>query len=291
MKLVTYNIQYGIGRDGRFDLDRITGEVREADIIAFQEVTQTFSRNGHVDMVADLRERLPAHFSVFGAAMDVDTGSSVIEGRAIDRRLTFGNMVFSRFPILAARNLLLPRTRTLDMLNLQRGAMEALIDAPGGALRVYSVHLDHVSADERLRQIDWLKAKAAAYPLEGGALTGAAEFGAAELPHPDDFVLMGDFNMEPESDEYCAMVGRDNESFGRPMRFDTPSDAALLVGGRPDDAYSWIDLKDQTRRKHLDYCFVSAAMAARIEKCWTDYEAAGSDHLPVWVQIADSSGG
>ena len=25
MKIVTYNIQYGRGRDGRFDLDRIAG--------------------------------------------------------------------------------------------------------------------------------------------------------------------------------------------------------------------------------------------------------------------------
>ena len=27
MKIVTYNIQFGLGKDGRFDLERIAGEV------------------------------------------------------------------------------------------------------------------------------------------------------------------------------------------------------------------------------------------------------------------------
>lgn len=36
--LVTYNIQYGLGRDGVYDIARIAGEIESADIIALQEV-------------------------------------------------------------------------------------------------------------------------------------------------------------------------------------------------------------------------------------------------------------
>ena len=38
MKLVSYNIQYGFGADGRYDLERIAEVVAGADIIALQEV-------------------------------------------------------------------------------------------------------------------------------------------------------------------------------------------------------------------------------------------------------------
>ena len=42
VKVVTYNIQYGVGLDGRYDLERIIDAVKDADIIAFQEVTRGF---------------------------------------------------------------------------------------------------------------------------------------------------------------------------------------------------------------------------------------------------------
>ena len=38
MRLASYNIQYGKGKDDRFDLDRIVTELGEADLIALQEV-------------------------------------------------------------------------------------------------------------------------------------------------------------------------------------------------------------------------------------------------------------
>jgi endonuclease/exonuclease/phosphatase family metal-dependent hydrolase len=117
-------------------------------------------------------------------------------------------MVLSRYPIAAVRNLLLPRSRTFDKLNLQRGALEAVIDAPGGALRVYSVHLDHVSPNERIAQIAYLKARANGFLDEGGALTGAIEFAVPDPALPVDYLLMGDFNMEPEGLEYVEMVAQ-----------------------------------------------------------------------------------
>lgn len=286
MKLVSYNIQYGIGLDGRFDLDRIAANVAHADIVALQEVTRGFARNGGVDMVAELSARLPRHFHAYGSAMDVDADSALEDGRAVSRRFQFGNMVLSRFPIIATRNLLLPRTRTFDVLNLQRGALEALVDAPGGPLRVYSVHLDHIAVEERLRQIEWLKARAIAYPLEGGAVSGAGEFGHEEPPHPESFVLMGDFNMEPESAEYVAMIGAANMKGCRVRRATHPVDAAAYCAPYAADAYSWIDSEDDTHRKYLDYCFVSPGLADRIAFCAVDTEAAGSDHFPVRLELA-----
>ena len=111
MKIVSYNIQYGFGRDGKMDFDRIAEEIRGADIIALQEVTRHFFRNENADMVAIFENLFPDYFSAFGPACEVDAGSSVEAGKAVIRRFQFGNMVLSRFPILSVRNLLLPRTR------------------------------------------------------------------------------------------------------------------------------------------------------------------------------------
>ena len=49
MKLVSYNIQYGRGRDGVFDLQRIAAAVAGADIIALQEIERYWQRSGMVD--------------------------------------------------------------------------------------------------------------------------------------------------------------------------------------------------------------------------------------------------
>src|SRR5690606_6086319 len=130
MKCVTYNIQYGTGLDGRYEIARIADAVRGADVICLQEVTRNAPQNGGRDMVAEIRTALPDYFAVYGPNFEADLGSHVKDGRAVDVFLQFGNMVLSRTPVRASRNLLLPRQRSFDRLNLQRGALEALIETP-----------------------------------------------------------------------------------------------------------------------------------------------------------------
>lgn len=288
MKIVTYNIQYGIGLDGEFGLERIADAVRGADVIALQEVTRNNPQNGGVDMVAGLCDLLPGYFSVFGAPYQVDMGSRLEAGRAVTRHFEFGNMVLSRTPILAARNHLLPRRRSFGTLNLQRGALEAMIDTDFGPVRFYSVHLDHTSPDERIDQIRFLLARAIGYPVEGGAVSGVDELGFPEPPHPDAFVLAGDFNMLPESPEYLAIAGLPDDEHGRVLRAGVPIDAALHAGGAAPRAITWRDPKapdDAARHKRIDYTFVSAGLATRIKGVRVDGDAPGSDHVPVWLDL------
>ncbi|MGF6173268.1 endonuclease/exonuclease/phosphatase family protein [Ensifer sp. 4252] len=285
MRFASYNIQYGIGLDGQFDPERIAASLDGADIIALQEVTRGFHRNGHVDLVACFEALFPGHFSAFHAPCDIDIGSSVEDGRAVSRRFQFGNMILSRWPILSTRLISLPRTRTISPMNLQRGATEALIATPSGPLRVYSVHLDHVLPAERIAQIRFLKERLLGYPLEGGGITGADDFGFAEPPHPEDFVVMGDFNMEPETPEYCAMVGSRDAYYGRSLRVENAVDALAHLGRLTPESYSWIHPEDPQRRMHLDYCFISAGLVPRLKDGWTDYDAKGSDHLPIGFKL------
>src|SRR5690606_37516597 len=143
--------------------------------------------------------------------------------------------------------------------------LEALIETPFGPVRFYSVHLDHRSADERLRQIAFLMERLVRYPLEGGAVSGLSELGFPEPPVPEGYVIMGDFNMLPSSPEYHAVTGMPDHEFGTPPQ--TPLyaiDAALLANG--DVAPTCVNLEDPldtSRHKRLDYCFVHPLLAPR----------------------------
>ncbi|ODT08785.1 MAG: hypothetical protein ABS58_00980 [Mesorhizobium sp. SCN 65-20] len=286
MKLVTYNTQYGVGRDGHYDLGRIARAVAGADIVALQEVTRNFMRNNMADMVDGLARLLPDYFHVFGVAMDIDFGMVGDDGKPANRRLQFGNMVLSRWPIVASRNLLLPRSRRLNRGNLQRAALEALVMAPSGPLRVYSVHLDHVSQEERIAQIRHLKERTYAYAMEGGAITGAAEYGFPELPSPEEFVLMGDFNMVRGSPEHLVMTGVPDPVEGPQIVAHHPVDAYALAGGVPDGSVSWSDTIHPEKTRLIDYAFLQSNLAARVKSVRIDTEADGSDHQPVWVELA-----
>ncbi|MER8705657.1 endonuclease/exonuclease/phosphatase family protein [Mesorhizobium sp. M0323] len=288
MKLVTYNIHYGVGLDARYDVGRIADAVRGADVIALQEVTRANPKNGGRDMVADLGEALPDYFAVYGSNFEADAGSRLENGRAITTTFQLGNMVLSRTPIHLSRNLLLPRSRSVEAMNFQRGALEALIETPLGPIRFYSTHLDHRSPVERLSQIRFLRQRLLNYPLEGGGLSGVAEIGLPDLPCPDAFVVMGDFNMLAGSPEHVELAGQPDHEFGMPVTADLAIDAATRLGAAGADLVTWVDPKrpgDTSRYKRIDYVFTSASLAKSLRRLWVDRQAAGSDHLPVWLEM------
>lgn len=287
MKLVSYNVRFGVGLDGRYDPARIAANLEGADVVALQEVTRGFFRNGHADMPADLAPLFPGYYKRFAPACDVTLEAGLdAEGRAFERRLQFGNMILSRHPILASRVLLLPRGRTRERMNMQRCALEAVIAAPAGPLRVYCLHLDHVSADERLAQIAFLNERIHGFRLEGGALSGGGEYGMADPPLPEEYVVLGDFNMLPDSIEYDAFAGRATPGFGRPLRYDRPADALDRLGRLSPETHSWMLPTDEGPITALfDYAFVHCDLAPRLRDAFIDTKAEGSDHFPLWLEL------
>jgi endonuclease/exonuclease/phosphatase family metal-dependent hydrolase len=170
MKLVSYNIQYGKGKDGRFDLSRITAALQGADVIALQEVERHWPRSGDQDQPAEIARLLGgAYHGVYGPGFDVDANGSTPGAR----RRQFGNMVLSRWPILSSRHHLLPKMGLTRQFSLQRSVIEAVIAPPGTApLRVHSLHLSHVGDGDRAAQVERLLQLHRETPLEGGAWCG-----------------------------------------------------------------------------------------------------------------------
>ena len=287
-RFVTYNIRYGLGVDGRYDLDRIAGELTGADVIALQEVERFWRRSGLVDQPAELARLLGNYYWVYGANMDVDASHRDSRGRLINRRRQFGTMILSRTPILSSRNFPLPKRALTTQHSIQQGLLEAVIatGAPG-PLRVYSAHLSHLGPETRLPQVDAVSRIVARAPREGGAWCGdhpdpdAGWTEGGPLPMPRGMILAGDLNFEPDSVEYDRLLDPAATERGRTRDFGGLVDAWDVAGNGRGDATSHPD-----HAARIDHIFVSECLAARVDRCWIDETARGSDHRPVWMELS-----
>jgi endonuclease/exonuclease/phosphatase family metal-dependent hydrolase len=287
MRLVSYNIQFGRGKDNRYDLARIAREVEGADVIALQEVERFFKRSGMIDEVAELARLLPDYHWVYGPGLDLDASTTGPDGRPIHRRRQFGNMLLSRTPILSSRNFMLPKFATLEQLSLQRCALEGVIETKRGPVRIYSIHLTHLSDATRAPQIDAILDIHRRAPVEGGAVGGRYRddwFQGEPAPvMPREAILMGDFNMLASSPLYERIVG----PMGPYGRMNNPEgfvDAWVAAGHREDEGVTCNSGSSSTGHR-IDYCFVSTALAGLIRSARIDEDAQGSDHQPIWTEI------
>lgn len=286
MKLVTYNTQYSRGKDGRFDLARIAEAVRGADIIALQEVDRHLPRTEGIDQPARLGELLPEYFSIYGPPIDLDASERLADGQVVNRRRQHGLMLLSRWPILSSRLHLLPKFRTFDHFGAQRGALEGVIAVPSGPLRVYSVHLSSLSAEERLAQLDHLLPRLFDLPREGGVCTGPTSGGREEVPMPGACAVMGDCNFTPQSREYARVVGEEDYYYGRAVLGHHLVDSWTRSGHGQDEGVTWYDLEEKKGPAlRLDYGFVSPDLAGRVLGARIDDAAPGSDHQPYWFEL------
>lgn len=285
MKIVSYNIQYGLGQDNRYDLSRIVDEVRPADVIVLQEVERFWQRSGCVDQVEALADGLPDHDFIYGANMDMDASERSVDGRLQNRRRRqFGNMVLSRFPILSTRNFPLPKRGLIRQHSVQKGLLETVIALPGGPVRVYCTHLCHLCAETRLPQIETIKRVIENAPAEGGAWCGDhpnREAGWIEQPAPPmpvPFMLMGDMNFTNQSAEYAALVGPVATGYGRLVNPASFVDAWCAAGHDENEGKS-----RETGR--IDHCFVSHDIAQRIQSARFNTDCIASDHFPFWIEM------
>ena len=289
MKLVSYNIHYAIGKDDRYDLQRIADAVRDADIIALQEVERFYGRSD-ASQPEELAALLPGYYWVYDAAFDVDCSVTRDDGGIVNRRRQHGQMLLSRWPIVSKRYFPLPRLMVSGEFNMQMGLLEGIVETPLGALRIYNLHFGSVSAREREQQAAFVLDLVREGPARGGAWSGAngkyAErdwcLGQTEPPMPRGAILLGDFNMEPGSPEYQLMC---TEQGGYGMLLLTD----LWARHNPEkQVMSWHSNPSKpgpAESAMLDYCLVTGDLLGRDRACWIDEAASGSDHQPLWVEF------
>lgn len=130
LRIATYNVHDCIGRDRRFDPERIGAVVQEmeADLVALQEVT--------LDHAGHLAARLAR-----------DTGMETRDGTLYPRGVgRYGNVILTRLPVLRSQ------LYDLSVANREpRGALELVVATDAGELRVCATHLGLRRAERRLQ--------------------------------------------------------------------------------------------------------------------------------------------
>jgi len=167
-----------------------------------------------------------------------------------------------------------------------------MIRTPAGPVRVFSLHLAHIAAEERLEQIDYLMAEHRRAPSDGGPWSGADDeparnwtSGEPEPENPLAAIWMGDFNMEPGSAEYHRIVG--STPYHRGAAYHGGFVDAASVAGKPgEDFHTHVKTIDgKVTKRRLDHCFVGGMFAGRVRSVGADIGEVASDHFPVRVDI------
>ena len=280
-RVVTFNIQYSLGADGRYDLGRSLEAVRGADVICLQEVERNWRRTEMADQPSLIEALMPDRYCVYGPMLDVDA-SSATAGTVTNRRRQFGQMTLSRWPIVSSRVVLLPKTDTGDAPNAWCGALETVIATPDGPVRVVNVHLTDITETNRMTQVWALVHLLATAPVEGGAWNGAAtdpgerehwQFDDPAPPMPEAAVVVGDFNDVPESGVVNVMTRAGFRDAWNPATATSPG---------------WVTFKTNPAQgtfddMRIDFVFVNDEIDVIDANIDVDCDA--SDHQPVWATL------
>lgn len=286
LKLASLNMQFGVGLDGVYDLDRTADAVAGSDIICFQEIMQHWQRFDYVDQAAYLADRLNM-FYVFGATMDLDASYRDGDGKAVNRRRTYGNMVASRWPIRTSRTIPLPHRSAPEVTDYQRCAVEAVIETPAGPIRAYSVHLTYISSERQAEQARRLVEEFAAAPDHGapfdGTLSEDWDSQTTIAPHPKTGFIAGDMNSMASSAAYAEFCGVKNARGVRVREVDQLVDAWVAAG---EDELGPISFPANDQHAHrVDHMFMTPDLAAGVRSVRIGDDCIASDHYPIFAEV------
>ena len=285
MKLITWNTQWCRGIDGKVDPARIARHARavaDFDVLCLQEIANNFpdprlAGSRGENQFAELAKLLPRYQAVPGVAVDVPAE----EGG----RRHFGNMIFSRFPVGQVFRHLLPYPVDPGVNGMPRIALEAVVSAPFGDVRVITTHLEYYGKKKRTAQVEALRAiyaEGSGHARHGSVVdTTGGPFHTR--PRPAATIITGDFNLEPDDPLHARMI--------EPFADGTPplADAWDVVhAGERHPATFKIYEKEapDEPEQHCDFIFVSADLVSRVRAVRVDQKTQAADHQPVLIELA-----
>jgi endonuclease/exonuclease/phosphatase family metal-dependent hydrolase len=281
MRVISWNIQWGRGVDGRVDLQRIVRTARalaDFDVLCLQEVADNYpglAAAGHANEFAELAALLPGFTAIEGVAVDRWT-----EGVGHQR---FGNMMLCRQAPLQVLRHQLPWPADAIQPSMPRMVLEAVLPAAGGPVRVLTTHLEYYSATQRGVQVEFLRGLQA----EAG---GHAHMADRPDQHGKPFerrprgsrgILCGDFNCGASD----PMIARLQVAPGQAPGW---KDAwPLAHPGQPHpptvgshDRQQWPD-----GAQCFDFFMVSADLADGVRRFEVDAATQASDHQPILLEL------
>ncbi|NGX63125.1 MAG: hypothetical protein KR126chlam6_00532 [Candidatus Anoxychlamydiales bacterium] len=290
LKIVTYNIHFGIGEDGKtIKIDKKSYENRldqiakilktiDADIVFLQEIDFTSKRSHLINQKRYIAKKAGYNYMAIAPTL---RGKFHLNYHRVSGKIKMGLCVLSKHPIIYNEAYVFENSKDIPFfatwLYDPHGAQKCTINFNGKNINLINVHLDPWSHTEREKQINivknlWLK----------------------DIKIPT--IIGGDFNSispnEPKKeglylDDAPWFINKDNLAIK-----DENSIKILLKLGFKEAAANKLSIKAKNNftypsidpKEKIDYIF--AGYRTRVIKghVYTDAKTA-SDHLPVVAEI------
>jgi endonuclease/exonuclease/phosphatase family metal-dependent hydrolase len=247
IKILSYNIHYGVGMDSNKDLKRIASVINDLDpdIVGLQEVADS-------TMIATLGE-MTDMIGVFGASTEKEPPNlyRLLNIAVPASQLHYGDGILSKHPFKYIGNISIPsasssryEAMSIDV-NLQKKYGEETI------VRIITTHFDY------LESIGSIAARKAAVEVIEKAFINDS----TEIP----YILTGDLNATPESTtlKLLEQKGWVKEDFGKKM----------------------LTVPSVFPNKQIDYVLVRPKKRWRIIDVSVIEEELASDHRPILMTL------
>ena len=246
VRVLCYNIHYGQGNDGVYDIPRLADVINAAkpDLVALQEIDVHVKRSGRLHELRILADKtgMVAHF---GPTQHYEGG-------------LFGNGILSKLPVHDVHIQPLPYTEaTPEKVTYPRAVVAAVVELPNGKkIRIASTHFQHNLEEDRLAEAEAINQHFA--NDDPSADTMGAQ--AAGLPT----ILAGDLNAQPGSDPIVELQKKWTFALE-----DEPAPSA----------------PSKAPKSRIDYILHRSADPIRIVEHHVINDAMASDHCPVFAVV------
>jgi endonuclease/exonuclease/phosphatase family metal-dependent hydrolase len=283
MNLITWNIQSCRGCDGRVDAQRIVDVCRgmaDFDVLCLQEVARNYADlpgSSGEDQFALIGCLLPGYAAAEGIATDVHGAGG--------KRRQFGNLVLARYPLIQVFRHLLPWPADPAVPGMQRIALEVVLAAPFGPVRVTTTHLEYYSEMQRRQQVNRLRELHAEACGHSGDRRHAHKDGGPfeAMPRPASAILTADFNFRADDPLHARIVFPYSD--GTPALRDAWQ---VRHGDRPQDSTIGVHDHEQWPQAFAcDFIFLTEDIAGRVEDVTVNPHTDASDHQPVLLRLRD----
>ncbi len=279
MKLITWNVQWCRGIDGIVSPRRIVEQARalaDFDVLCLQEVAANFPKlagSSGENQFEQLANLLPGYTAIAGTPVDVPAADGTRRG--------FGNLVFSRYPVLQVLRLLLPWPSDPAVFSMPRMLIDATLQTPAGPLRVLTTHLEYYSERQRAAQVGAILAhqRDAAARAAHERVENRSEGPFHTVARTASAILVGDFNFnaaDPLHARLTAGAGDAPRAFADAWQHAHPGVAQPHTMAVHDRTYP---------PNACDLIFMTPDLLPRLRAIDIDLQTQASDHQPVWLEL------
>jgi endonuclease/exonuclease/phosphatase family metal-dependent hydrolase len=280
VRILSWNVQYGKSSDGSVDFSRILQHIKslgDFDVICLQELGRNmaeYCRPDQADHLLLTQHFFKQHQAIWGSGFSWPPK----DGDGIgDLRQEFGNISLVKSGLLDFRVHQLPQPATPGKEQMQRIAVETVVDSTMGPVSILNTHLafhDDAENQQQVEYLNHLEQERVAHhrePKQAGTGTYQAKSLASAR------MLCGDFNFTPDTPQYRYQLDMNWVDAWKWNNSDEahPSTCGLF------DAVQW------PQGAHCrDFFWLSPELQSLPFKMSVDTDTNLSDHQPVMLETS-----